>query len=202
MTAQMTESQFETAVGKPLRSFALQCHAASVALVRSGVLGESRVARGTVEGVPGQHSWVVLGMDCYAPDAVIVDPTLWSYRDDVVGVWSGPPSAYSHRPHGWGSIWEWGNPNAGSGEPIMLDVEGLSCFAQTFLGLVGPLSLEGWRSLFNAPVGGWPAAEIVDAAADHPQLRALIPVDRVGMLTDRNPGGLYLPVRNEGEQHG
>jgi hypothetical protein len=28
---------------------------------------------------------------------------------------------------------------------------------------------------------------------DTPDLEALVPIDLLGMLTDRNPGGLYLP---------
>jgi hypothetical protein len=48
-------------------------------------------------------------------------------------------------------------------------------------------------SLLGSPVHGWPAAEIVAAIADTPSLAAYVPIDLLGMLTDRNPGKLYLP---------
>lgn len=44
-----------------------------------------------------------------------------------------------------------------------------------------------------APTPGWPAAEIVAAMCETPNLQSLVSVDLAGMLTDRNPGGLYLP---------
>jgi hypothetical protein len=46
----------------------------------------------------------------------------------------------------------------------------------------------------HAPVLGWPAGEIIEAVCDTPGLgEVIVPVDRIGMLTDRNPDGLYLP---------
>jgi len=56
----------------PMDRWARQCHAASVALVKSGEFGECRVARGTCNGVGGQHSWVVLSMDVYDKRATII----------------------------------------------------------------------------------------------------------------------------------
>lgn len=47
---------------EPLDRWAQQCHAASLELVRSEVLPGSRVARGSCPLVPGQHSWVVVGL--------------------------------------------------------------------------------------------------------------------------------------------
>lgn len=78
------------ALGGSLEAWAQQCHAASVRLVNSGVFGGQfvRVARGGCRGVFGQHSWVVVGRDCYADDALIVDATLWSY-DRAVEVSGG-----------------------------------------------------------------------------------------------------------------
>jgi hypothetical protein len=51
---------------------------------------------------------------------------------------------------------------------------------------------QGWSVLAHAPVGGWPAGEIIDAMCES-GLDAVIPIDIVGMVTDRNPQGLYLP---------
>lgn len=187
----VSDKQFEEAVGRSLLTYRHQCHAASLALVKSGLLGVSRVARGTCRGVGGQHSWVVLGDDCYDPRATIVDPTLWSYDDSVTGIWTGKPSARPHLPHGWGSIWNAGYPLPPQDEPIELAVK-LGREAQMFMDLIGPLDRRGWMTLVNLPVGGWPAAEVIAAICDTPELgESLVPVDRIGMLTDRNPNGLY-----------
>lgn len=177
--------------------FAHDCHSVSLALVKSGLLGEkARVARGSLRGVGGQHSWAVVG-DPYAPEAV-VDLTAWSYdeRYPRLYVVEGPDAP--HVPHGTGSIWDWGIPPAGDGPDIDLTpTTPLSQPARVFLGMVAEgngrkgLDLRGWMALANAPVEEWPAAEVLAAMDDTQQLRALIPIDRLGMLTDRNPGGLY-----------
>lgn len=176
---------------KPLKKWAQRCHGASVALVRAGV--GTRVARGFCEGVGGQHAWVVVGYDCYDPKALIIDPTLWSYRDDVKGIFIGTSTKYGHTPHGAGSIWDWGKPVADGGLTVRLTPKTpLSIMAREFLGFIEPLDRAGWGRLAGAPIGGWPAAEIIAAMDDTEQLSALVPIDRLGMLTDRNPGGLYL----------
>lgn len=175
----------------PLGRWARDCHAASLYVVRSGVLGpEACVARGVCRGVGGQHSWVVLG-DPYDQSRRIVDPTLWSYDPTVVGIWTGF-GVERHRPHGSGSIWDWGRPEGDGGEPIALTPKTpLSEEAEFFLDMLGPLDRAGWMRLSGAPVGGWPAAEIIAAMDDTPALEPLVPIDILGMLTDRNPGGLY-----------
>lgn len=185
---------------KPLDHWAHQCHAASVELLRSGEFAPARVARGSCRGVPGQHSWLVLGDDCYDDDATIIDPTLWSYDGTVTGIWVGTYHDGRHRPHGKGSIWDWGRPDAPVSEPISLTPsKPLSVTALTFLDLLGPLDRQGWGLLASyAPVEGWPAGEIIEAMLDTPALSSLVPIDRVGMLTDRNPGGLYL-VKEDGD---
>jgi hypothetical protein len=38
---------------------------------------------------------------------------------------------------------------------------------------------------------GWPAAEIIGPMRDTRELRTTVPIDIAGMITDRNPGGLY-----------
>lgn len=182
------------AVLDPFDEWAHQCHAASLHLVKSGICGpDARVARGVCRGVPGQHSWVVLGRDCYQPKAILIDPTLWSYRDDVIGVWVGRASQFGHAPHGSGSIWKYGRPPAPVDEPVELTpTVPLSPVACRFLDMCGPLDRRGWMFLASAPVEGWPAAEIITAMDDTVALGALVPIDRLGMLTDRNPDGLYL----------
>jgi hypothetical protein len=196
-----TLQQIEEAIG-PLDRFAHQCHAASIALVRSRLLGESRVARGTCRGVGGQHSWVVVGNDCYADGATIVDLTAWSYGLAVPKVWVTRMGVSPHRPHGWSDagLIEYGCPMGGGGPEIALTPEKpLSREAENWLGMfrsmVGTLDRVFWLNLGTVPtVKGWPAGEFYAAMDDTPQLAALVPVDRLGMLTDRNPGALYLPA--------
>ena len=179
----------------PLAQWAGQCHAASVALIRSGAVPGARVARGSCKGVGAQHSWVVVGPDVYAYNAAIIDPTLWSYDRSVVGIWYGSAADKRHLPHGGaGNIWGWGRPDVAHGPVIrLMPKTPLSLGAQRFLDLLGPLDREGWMILAQAPVAGWPAAEIIAAMDDTEALSALVPIDRLGMLTDHNPGGLYLP---------
>jgi hypothetical protein len=177
----------------PLDDWAGHCHAASVKLVRA--YGEGcRVARGACEGVGAQHSWMVLGDDCYDEDAVIVDPTLWSYDDTVTGIWVGTYRDGRHRPHGTGSIWDWGRPNSPTGPVVTLTPrQPFSPSAAGFLEILGPLDFEGWCMLAHAPVECWPAAEILDAIANTEGLDGRVPIDILGMITDLNPGDLYLP---------
>ena len=183
-----------TKVLAPLDDWSGQCHAASLKLVKHGALGECRVARGACRGVTSQHSWVVLGNDCYDRKAAIIDPTLWSYDDTVEGVWVGTYRNNRHHPHGEGSIWRWGRPEDPTGPVVTLTPrQPLSKDAQDFLELLGPLDVHGWAMLAHAPVGMWPASEILDAIYNTDGLSVFVPIDIVGMLTDRNPGGLYLP---------
>jgi hypothetical protein len=171
---------------KPLSQYHHDCHGASLALVRAGI--GTRVARGFCEGVGSQHSWVVIGDNCYDTQATIIDPTLWSYRKDVKGIYVGSQKKYSHTPHGQGSIWDWGKPVAQGGKPVKLEPKSpLSLAAKEFLSMIEPLDHHGWGILASAPVQGWPAAEIIAAMDDTESLSALVPIDRLGMLTDRNP---------------
>ena len=188
-----------TEVLAPLDQWALKCHGAALTLVQSGRFGTCRVARGWGEGVTGQHSWVVLGNDCYDERATVIDPTLWSYDEKVQGVWVGSYRHGKHEPHGKGSIWKWGRPNEATGPVIELTPrKPFSRSARGFLDILGPLDKEGWIMLAHAPVEGWPAAEIIDALCEtpHPTIKgqtfeAYVPIDIVGMLTDRKPD-LYL----------
>lgn len=181
---------------EPLAEWSHQCHAASVRIVKAGIFEQARVARGVCPGLGSQHSWVVLGDDCYARDVVLVDPTLWSYDPTVEGIWIGDPADRGHTPHGAASIWAWGKPPAATDEPVELTEPegGWSDDAKLFLELLGPLDVKGWRTLCQAPVEKWPAGEVFGAICDTFDWgEAVIPIDILGMVTDRNPGGLYLP---------
>lgn len=175
-----------------LEPYAQQCHATSLKLVKAGV--GKRVARGRVKGMLTQHSWVVLGDNPYDLLTPIVDPTLWSYKPNVWGIFVGLPECYGHTPHGYGSIWEWGKPVSGGGTIIKLTPKiPLSESAEYFLGMIGELDFKGWHMLASqAPVEGWDAGEILKAITETEELKALVPIDRIGMLTDLNPSGLYF----------
>lgn len=181
----------------PLDHYARHCHGASIALVNAELF-TCRVARGTCRSVAGQHSWVVLGRDCYDRTAGIIDPTLWSYDDTVKGIWAGTMEDGLHRPHGAGSIWQWGRPVAGDEPPIeLVPDEPFSTAALDFIEMLGPLDRWGWGRLANAPVEGWPAAEIMPAI--NKCVGPLVPIDIIGMLTNENPGDLYLARGHEDE---
>jgi hypothetical protein len=194
VTLVLDHHEIAEAIEIPFERWSHQCHLISLKIVQAGFVPGGRVARGSAFGVGGQHSWIVDGRDCYAPDAKIIDPTLWSYVDGVDPIWTGTPkSKFGHTPHGAGSIWAWGKPtNRDNDSPsTFLDRTGLSKTACNFLDLIEPLNTSGWMTLFsNAPVEGWPAGEIIEAAVNA-GMGWMIPVDRIGMLTDLNPEGLY-----------
>jgi len=174
-----------------LDGYAHQCGAASVALVETGIYPGARVARGWCRRVLGQHSWVCLG-DPYVPTTPVIDLTLWSYDAAAPRLYVGRASRRPHTPHGSALVWTAGKPASGGGEPVELTPpdDGWSRAAQAFLEALGPLDRDGWRQVANLPVLGWPAAEILAALADQ-GFGAYIPIDIVGMLTDRNPQGAY-----------
>lgn len=191
--------------------WAHQCHAASIQIVQSGIYPGARVARGHAGGVGlGQHSWIVLPQegeelaDCYNFGAQIIDPTLWSYDESVKEIWTGR-NGERHIPQGVGFI----NPFFRLEEPPRLDslievpdelANTLSYRARDYLLTAGYLNwgrklvadAAGWMTLCHQPVQGWPSAEIINVLAQVPEINVFIPIDIVGMLTDRNPSGLYL----------
>lgn len=192
-TLELTQEQVEAALGRPLEEFAQQCHAASIGLVNSDLFEYARVARGSCAGVAGQHSWVVLDHDVYNPDATIVDVTAWSYNSHYHKVWIGTVGDGTHSAKGQFSIFAGPRPVASGDNPISLtNADQLSALAKEFLKVLGPLDVRGWMRLGEGGMLGWPAREIVEAMLDTPQLAAFVPLDIHGMLTDRNPGGLYL----------
>jgi len=175
-----------------LDKWAKRCHECSLAIVRTGLLADNaRVARGWCGSVGSQHSWVVLG-NPYDENTPIIDGTLWSYTNQTPRLFVNLRGNLQYKPHGAGSIWDYGRPDDRSGEVITLS--GLSKTAKDFLDAAGPSGLDytGWSVLANAPVGGWPAKEILSAMYEDDRLSALIPIDVVGMVTDKNPGDLYF----------
>jgi hypothetical protein len=185
--------EVEAVLGSPRDRWAHQCHGMSLALVRSGLLPRSaRVARGTATKVGSQHSWAVLG-DPYDPEALVVDITLWSYDSTAPFVYAAKGKVRPHTPHGAGSIWSYGQPPEPVGEVIELQAD-LSPTARDFLALAASTGLDkrGWAVLAHAPVGGWPAKEILTAMYADDRLCSLIPIDIVGMATDINPSELYF----------
>lgn len=194
----ITVPMVEEALGEERDQWAYRCHEVSLAAVRSGLFGPSRVARGFTPGLTSQHSWIVLGDDCYDPQAIIVDLTLWSYVPGAPTIYISRAHHRPHQPHGSGSWLDAPPPTSHGGEPLSLDAgSALSVEAEDFLHLLGPLDIRGWMGVAAMPVGGWPAAEIIEAMYATPALRALVPIDRVGMLTRINPNGLYLPDAQE-----
>lgn len=176
--------------------FAHDCHSVSLALIRSGLLGEGgpelRVARGSCKGVGGQHSWVVLGHP-YDEDATIVDLTLWSYDKAQPRIWVGTQRSRLHRAKGQDHIWVTDKPQHRGGDTLAVSKKGLSPSAARFLQTIGPLDPAGWGALWSRTgMLGWPAQEILEACLDqHRMMSALVPIDIVGMVTDRNPEELY-----------
>lgn len=198
---QLDALQLELQLGTGPEQWWHSCHSTSIAIVRSGIWLGARVARGMAQGVPGQHSWVVVG-DPYDLDAPIIDATWWSYQAEPPfeaepRVRYGTARGLNYRPHGYGVIWEDGYvPQHSGGEdiaPSWLSDGTLSADARNFLHLILPLDVRGWMDLANQPVLGWPSAEILTLMARTPGLAALVPIDHLGMRTDLNPEGLYLP---------
>lgn len=203
MPTQLPKSGFDVAkieavIHRPFADWAHDCHSVCLAILNAGFVPGGRIARGSCRGVFGQHSWIVDGPDVYDRDARIVDPTLWSYRDDVDGiVVAHPDDKYQHRPMGSGIIWQYGRPPYAIEDPVELTPPdgGWSRDAEQFLKILGPLDHAGWRALFRSPVGGWPAGEIIRQAY-LTGWAAFIPIDIVGMTTDLNPFELYLEVHD------
>jgi hypothetical protein len=194
----LTRDQIEEAIG-PLENFRQQCHAASVALVQSGLV-KGRVARGVCSYVRGQHSWVVLGNNCYSPTAHVLDVTAWSYDPTLPKVWYAR-NLLAHQPHGIGDMVRARRPKHYGGETVPLHGrDKLSAAAQYYLNSLSARGLDhrGWLEVTQMPVADtdgravWPAKEIITAMYKTPQLRALVPIDIVGMVTELNPSKLYL----------
>jgi hypothetical protein len=188
----------ERAIGQ-LESWAENCHGAAIALVQTGLVPGSRVARGFARGVGHQHSWVVVPTQfgVYDMSNWVVDITLWSYVPEASRLYVGKASHWPHVPHGQGHLRLMGRDP--EGPRISLAVP-LSRAAQSFLQMYAPAGLDyqGWMQLFNGHMQGWPAQEIVQAAYLTKEVKPAVPLDIVGMLTDLNPGGLYLAGDKEG----
>lgn len=197
-------------IGIPVDKWVNRCHEVSLALLKTGRFGHGRIARGWAKMITHQHSWIVLGDDVYAKDAVIVDATnpvfhnLWnaSGRKTSPILAAARGTGTTHVPHGYGDIWQAGRPVCGDGPVVKLTPKvPLSDLAKAFLraDVLGPMDRHGWAQLANGPMQGWPASEIIAAMADTEEVAQLVPIDILGMLTDRNPGGLYLASEEAGE---
>jgi hypothetical protein len=182
----------QAAVGEPYETWSARCHEMALKVLQTGLYGPGRIARGFAAGIPGQHSWIVLG-GVYDPLAVIADPTLRLWLGtEPPGIQVLRNEGIAHRPHGSGSCFNAGMPCSWGGEEIELASRGLlSEEAAEFLDDLGPLDARGWMEVASLPVEDWPAAEIIQAMYETPSLKAFIPIDIVGHLTDHNPGGLY-----------
>lgn len=175
----LTEEDVEQAIG-PLEDWRYSCHAASLALVRSGLLPENwRVARGYSVGIHGQHSWCVDG-DPYDATSRVLDVTAWCYYPRP-RVWHAT-NLVAHIPHGWGE------PPPGvtvelRGDPYSLD--GLTPEAEAYLADRYPdgYSVQNLASLVSGPIQGWPAADVMRALA-FAGLGGLIPVDSAAMVLE------------------
>jgi hypothetical protein len=183
-------------IGIPYPDWAKKCHEISFDLLKTGLFGPGRIARGWAPGILGQHSWIVLGHNVYAPNAVIVDPTLshWQGTPEL-GIFVDKAENMQHTPHGKGSIWGYGRPDEPAGNTVELTPAfELSQDARNFLSwdVLGPLDRMGWNQLANGVMEEWPSDEIIAAMDDTPALRTLVPIDILGMVTDRNPLRRYL----------
>lgn len=195
-------------IGIPVTHWVNKCHQVSLALVKTGEFGPTaRVARGWSLGIHSQHSWIVLG-DPYAWDAVIIDATNPEFHrsGEIIHV-SMFENGGRYMPQGWGVLAEEEReglqhimPTFQGPERPLTPKTPLSADAQLFLAEIGPMDFRRWCWLASMlPMQGWPAKEIIEAMDDS-GMRAAIPVDILGMVTDRNPRGLYLPTREETDQ--
>ena len=180
----MTIESWAKAIKVPYTEWHNRCHEISLKIIRANLVGmTARIARGTAAEI-GVHSWISMG-NPYAEGISYVDPTRWSWvTPDNPHIEVTSLEAGTHIPQGHGNIWDYGRPPYPTGETVNLNWAELSSEAKSFLDIVGPLDLNGWRVLLNSPVGGWPSKEIITAADKDPRLSAYIPVDVIGMLTN------------------
>jgi hypothetical protein len=179
----LTLEQIEEAIG-PLDGWAENCHRASRALVRSGVLDDRgkywTVARGWSTEIRSQHSWIV-NDDPYAFEAWVLDVTAWSWVPDRPRVW-WVQNLLWHVPHGFGRLSGMPVPTP-TGEPVQL--RGLSPRVKAWLTHRYPTGYgqADLARLASGPVFGWPCRDIL-RAMDQAGFRALIPVDTWAMVVE------------------
>lgn len=85
-------------------------------------------------------------------------------------------------------------PGAPWGAENPLDLETVKDEAAREFLRQNPLDASGWIQLFNSRVDSYPAKPIIEAAELDSNLSGFVPLDLAGMLTDSNPGKLYLRV--------
>lgn len=193
MFEQLRVANVEKAIGIPRDKWANRCHEVAYALLVSSLMDDvtARMARGWAQGISSQHSWIVTGNDVYDKTAKIIDPTYASNRGSRPMIMI-VDNLTSHSPHGYGEFSKF--PESKGGKEFLPEFVSPSTrlWADMASMEVGPLDAFWWAKMFSGPMGGWPSRELVNWAYEEPALRALIPIDIVGMLTDRNPRGLYL----------
>lgn len=189
---ELTQAVIEEAIG-PIEKFHHQCHAASLALVKSGVLpGKNwRVARGWSRGIGGQHSWAVQG-DPYARSSRVVDITMWSYQRHIAKIYC-PKNLYDHEPHGYGYLVPQVIERPSIPEVTDLPLERLSDETLEWLQMRYPngIGMQDLNRLVNGPMLAWNSREFIGALSLS-RYKQFVPIDIRGMLTDENPGGLYF----------
>lgn len=116
-----------------------RCHEASLALVKHPSFpANARVVRGWHPKIQSQHSWVVLG-EAYDPEAIIIDPVLWSYlKGHHPAVFIGPAEKLSHVPHGAGMLMDHENPPPPIKTQVITLAKKLSLPARKFLKSIAP----------------------------------------------------------------
>lgn len=186
-------SEVEKAIDTPRELWANRCHEVSLQLLKSHLFEDvdARMARGWGMQIRGQHSWIVLGDNVYDDETYVIDPT-WSATHSNKAMIMFVKNLTVHRPHGYGVLSTF--PESSGGDELVPDDPSPSVKSWLDLAriVVGPLDRKFWLGLFNGPMQGWPSRELVAWGYGQEGLRALIPMDIVGMLTEENPMGLYL----------
>lgn len=190
----LTVGAVERAIDTPRELWQNRCHEISLALLKSNLFDgvEARMARGAGMHIGSQHSWIVTGRDVYDDKAIVVDPT-WSSTVMSKPLVMFVPNLTAHRPHGYGEFEKY--PPHGDGEEIGPPdpSQRLSDWIKVARLANGePLDLKFWVGMVHGPMLGWPSAEVVDWLCSVSTMVAFVPIDLQGMLTDRNPNGLYL----------
>lgn len=162
-----------------------------------------------------QHSWVVIGDPLGVAGAIVIDVTRASYlRHEPQEVWVGRygPKYAEYLPHGIAlnddgnkrvDLVDFGRIMPSKTEEVYpLSAEPRTDMARAILRLMDAhkFSRFDWgRVASRLPLTGWgkpgthyeTIADIFETMCEDPNLELLIPVDRLGHVTDLNPSELY-----------